>query len=247
VKTPLLAGATVLAALAWTVALLVDGTPFQTASVLLIGLGLASMATVAMVGMVVVGGRWAHRLGLAVIVVTAALAVVRPTDVAWVVATLTSALALGALLSPALLSTIRGLPSASGPPPRAVAPALLLLATPCLLGLAGADATSWALLVVGISAPVAAFVYSRVLPGGLLAVRLVWPALAIGLSPLLGWWAGVLTVVIAVVVAAISWGSSVKASYHPPLETGTALPIPPELAPREVLDAAQIDDTGRPL
>jgi hypothetical protein len=43
-----------------------------------------------------------------------------------------------------------------------------------------------------------------------------------------------------------AWGSSVKASYHPPREVGTTFPVPPELAPAEVLDAAEIDDTGKP-
>ena len=245
-KTPLLAASAQAAALVWVVALIVENTPFQTAPAFLIGLGLLVMSTVATVGMIVVGGRWAHRLGLAAIAMTAIVAVVRPIDAIWMVGVLVSALALGALVSPPLLASIRRLPSASGPPPRAVLPALLLLAAPCLLGLAGNEAAVWALLTVGVSAPIVAFVYSRVLPGGLLAIRLLWPLLAIALTPWLGVWAGMVSVVLAVIVAAMSWHSSVKASYHPPREVGTTFPIPPELAPPEVLDAADIDDSGRP-
>jgi hypothetical protein len=157
-----------------------------------------------------------------------------------------SALCLASLLTPGLLSTIRKLPSASGPPPRAVVPALLLVGAPCLLGFTGNDAQPWALLTVGVSAPLVAFLFSRVLPGGLLAIRVIWPVVAATLAPWLGLAAGVTASVLAIAVVVLTWHPSVKASYHPPREVGTTFPIPPELAPREVLDAAEIDDTGRP-
>lgn len=240
-----LAATTLLSALAWTVALVLDGTPWETVPVLLIGLGMLASAAVATVGMVVVGGRWAHRLGLAALAMTTVVAIARPIDPMWVVATVISAIALLALLSPALTATIRTLPSASGPPPRAVAPALILLATPAVLGFVGNGATPWALLVVGVTALGAAFLYSRVIPGGLLAIRLIWPLLALALTPLLGWLAGTVTAAIAITVAVAAWGGAVKASYHPPREVGTTFPIPPELAPPEVLDAAQIDERGK--
>ncbi len=244
-RSTFLAGTALLAALTWTVALVVDGTPWSTAPLFLIGIGMLVSATVATVGMVVVGGRWAHRLGLTVIAMTAVVAIARPIDPIWVVATVVSAGALLALLSPAVTGSIRSLPSATGPSPRAVAPALILLATPAVLGFVGNQATPWALLLVGLTAPNAAFLYSRVIPGGLLAIRLIWPALALALTPLLGWVAGVVTGVIAVTVAVTAWDRAAKASYHPPREMGTSFPIPPELAPPEVLDAAQIDERGR--
>ncbi len=236
-----------LSALSWVLAIVIDSSPLSTGPAFLVGLGLLTMSTVSLVGMVVSGGRWSHRLGLTTLAFTVVLAIIRPIDIVWVISVALTALALVALLSPTLTTSIRKLPSASGPPPRAIAPPLILLATPCILGFLGNEATTWALLVVGISAPNAAFLYSRVLPGGLLAIRLLWPALALALSPLLGWVAGVAAALIALVVAAASWDESVKASYHPPREQGSALPIPPELAPKEILDAAEIDDTGRPL
>ena len=233
-----------LAALSWVIAIVVDSTPFSPAPAFLIGLGLVVMSTVAFVGMVVSGGRWAHRLALVALAFCVVLAIARPVDLVWVVGVALTAVALVALLSPTLTGSIRRRPSASGPPPRAITPPLILLATPCVLGYLGNDATAWALLVVGVSAPKVAFLYSRVLPGGLIAIRLLWPAMALALSPLLGWAAGIATVVIALAVAIIAWDDSVKASYHPPREVGTTFPIPPELAPREVLDAADIDDEG---
>jgi hypothetical protein len=241
----LLAATTLLASLMWTGALVLRSDPFNAASALLIGLGLVVMATVATVGMIVVGGRWAHRLGLASLALTVVLAVVRDIDLAWILGISTTALAFVTLLSQALASTIRKLPSASGPPPRAITPPIVLLAAPALLGLAGNEAAPWALLVAGLSAPNAAFLYSRVLPGGLIAIRLVWPAMTLALTPFLGWIAGTVAAILALGVGFTAWDRSVKASYHPPTEVGTRLRIPPELTPREVLDAAQIDEKGR--
>jgi hypothetical protein len=241
----LLAATTLLAALVWTIALVVAPAPFEPAPALLIGVGLLATATVATVGMIVVGGRWAHRLGLLSLGLTAVVAVVREIDVVWVVGVTVTAGALVSLLSPTLTVTIRGLPSASGPPPRAVIPPLILLAAPALLGLTGNEAVVWALLVVGLSAPVCAFAYSRVVPGGLLGIRVVWPVLALALTPLLGWVAGIPAAALALAVGVSAWDPAVKASYHPPREVGSTFPIPPELAPKEVLDAAQIDEHGR--
>lgn len=244
-KPPLLASTTLLVAVVWTVALIVDRHPFAPAPALLVGIGLLTTATVATVGMVVVGGRWAHRLGLGALAATVAVALVREIDVLWSTGIAATALGLVAMFSPTLTDTIRQLPSASGPPPRAVAPALLLVATPVILGFVGQDATPWALLVVGLTAPLVGFLYSRVLPGGLLAARLLWPVLALALTPLLGWVAGVVTAGLVLTLAVLAWHPSVKASYHPPREVGTTFPIPPELTPKEVLDAAELDDRGR--
>lgn len=244
-KPSLLASTTLLAALVWTVAVVVDRGPFDPAPALLVGIGLIATATVASVGMIVVGGRWAHRLGVGALGATLVVALVREIDVLWVAGIVTTALGFVAMFSPTLTDTIRQLPSASGPPPRAVAPALLLVAAPVILGFAGQDATPWALVVIGLTAPLVGFLYSRVFPGGLLAVRLLWPLLALALTPLLGWVAGVVTAALALTLALLAWHPSVKASYHPPREVGTTFPIPPELAPKEILDAADIDDRGR--
>lgn len=245
-KSSVLKALTLLAALVWTAALVVDPGPLEPVPSVLVGFGLLATATVAVVGMVVVGGRWAHRLALASLAITVILGVIRAVDILWVAGVVSTAVAFAALCSPPILSTIRKLPSASGPPPRAVLPPLILLLAPALLGFGGNEAEPIPLLVVGLSAPLAAFLYSRVLPGGLLAIRILWPLLAVALSPLLGWWAGSLAVVVAGTVAIIAWDTSVKASYHPPREVGSTFPIPPELTPPEIRDAAGIDEKGRP-
>jgi len=244
VRSSLLTASTLLAALVWTIALVVDGGPFRVAPTVLVGVGILATATVATVGMIVVGGRWAHRLGLASMTITVVLAIVRDIDMMWIAGTIVTAIAFMALLSPTVTARIRKLPSASGPPPLAVAPPILLLILPALLGLVGNAATPWALLVVGLTAPNAAFLYSRVLPGGLVGIRLVWPLMTLALTPLLGWIPAVLAGATAIAVVITAWNRAVKASYHPPREQGTTYRIPPELAPHEVLDAAEIDERG---
>jgi hypothetical protein len=123
---------------------------------------------------------------------------------------------------------------------------LTLIGFPAVLGLAAWDVPSWATLVTGLSAPVAALWYARVLPGGLPMVRVLWPGLAFGLAitqaPVPGW----VSAVGGALVAVIAWHPSVKIAFHPPRETGTRLPIPPELAPREILEAADLDEWGKP-
>jgi len=246
VRTSLLAATPLAASLAWTAALIADSSPLEPIPALVVGVGLIVSGTVATVGIALSGGRWSRALGLVVLLVTGVVAVARPYDGWWAVGVAISALSLAALLSPALGRTVRKLPAAAGPPPRAVAAPLVLLVTPCVLGLLGNDAAPWALLTVGMGALVTAFAYSRVLPGGLLTIRLIWPLLALALAPWLGTLCGVAAALLAVAVAVLSWDRSVKASYHPPREVGTTYVIPPELTPKEVLDAAEIDESGRP-
>lgn len=243
-KPPLAALAPLAAALAWTAALIIEPGPFPgSPSVLLIGVGCISCAAVSTTGMVVVGGRWAHRLGWLVTGVTAGIAVVRPIDTAWVIAAFSS---MGAALALVFLAgRIRQLPSAAGPPNRAVLLSLVLLAVPIALGLT-ATGPIWPNLVIGLGGPIAALLYTRVIFGGLVVTRVVYPVTSLALSPLLEPAAIVVVIALATTVTALAWHPSVKTAFHPPRQTGSAFPIPPELTPNEVLDAARIDDTGKP-
>jgi hypothetical protein len=246
VRVPLLATTPLLAALTWAAALAVDPGPFAPSSVLLLMTGILALATVGMVGLTVTGGRWAHRTSLAALGAMFTLAVARPVDPLWVVALTVTALAAIALLVPPLTRAIRRLPAAAGPPLRAVLVPLLLIGFPFPLGLAAWDFPSTGTLVVGLTAPIAALWFARVFPGGLLAVRIIWPALAIGLA-FTQWLAPALVSISGgATIAALAWHGTVAIAFHPPRETGTVYPIPPELAPREVLDSADLDERGYP-
>jgi hypothetical protein len=235
-----------LAALAWAAALVIDPGPFAPTSVLLMMIGILGMATVGMVGLTVTGGKWAHRTSLASLVAMFIVAVARPVDALWVVALTATTVAAIALLVPKLTGAIRRLPAAAGPPPRAVLIPMLLIGFPFALGLAAWDEPSTGTAIVGLTAPIAALWFARVFPGGLLAVRVVWPALAIGLG-FTQWLApAVVSVCGGAVIAILAWHRTVSVAVHPPRERGTAYPIPPELAPREVLDSADLDERGQP-
>ena len=233
------------AAIAWTVALIADGEPLGAAGSLLTGVGLLALATVAVVGMTITGGRWAHRLGVLSVAAGLVVAAIRPVDGFWFAGLAASAAAGAALFMPQVTGRIRRLPAAAGPPQAAVVLPLVLLSVPFVLGVMAGTSDTWALLTVGLSAPVFAFAFSRVLPGGLVGLRIVWPLLALALSPLLSLPASVVTAITALLVAVVAWRPEVKAAFHPPREAGSTYPIPPELVPGEILDAADIDDRGR--
>jgi hypothetical protein len=246
VRVPLLATTPLLAALAWAAALAIDPGPFAPASVLLMMVGVLGMATVGMVGLTVTGGRWAHRTSLAALAAMFIVAVARPVDVLWVLALTVTALAAVALLAPPLTGAIRRLPAAAGPPPRAVLIPLLLIGFPFALGLAAWDEPSTGTSIVGLTAPLAALWFARVFPGGLLAVRVVWPAVAFALA-FTQWLApAIVSLCGGAIIAILAWDRTVSVAVHPPRERGTVYPIPPELAPREVLDSADIDERGQP-
>lgn len=230
------------AALAWGLALTVDSAPYDSSSTLLLVSGLLVSATVSVIGLVVVGGRWAYRLAWVVLGLSAVVATIRPLDGFWW-------LALGVSIAAAIglfpvSKTIRKLPSATGPGERAVLVPLGLLQVPTLVGLLGVGPSFYA-LAIGLSALVAAFLYSRVIFTGLVAVRVGWPLLATVLSLFLEMPSGLIVTAAAIAVAGLAWHPSVKAAFHPPREVGSTFPIPPELAPTEILDAAGIDDRGR--
>lgn len=238
-------GSLMLATTLWVVALLVDPGPLAPWSLFLAGLGLLTVASVSTVGMTVSGARWAWRTALGALGYTLALAVVRPIDAWWVAAISATAIS-GLLLVGAGSTGMRRLPTALGPPPASVLLSLTLLAAPALLGLAAWDQPGYATVVVGCTATLSALWYSRVLYGGLALARVGWPAVCLALA----WWqplaALLVTLILAALVAILAWRPEVKTAFHPPRERGTAYPIPPELAPPEILDAARLDERGRP-
>lgn len=245
-KVPLLSALSLLAALVWTGAFAADPGPLAPLSVSLVAIGLLAMATVGMIGITVTGARWAHRLALASLIATAVLAVARPIDVWWFAGFASTLLAAVALLSPAIAKGLRRLPPAGGPPWRAVLIPLVLIGFPFLVGIAAWSRPSLATGLVGLGAPLAALWYSRVLPGGLLALRALWPGLAVGLAFTQSVGPAIVCLAAGGVVMALAWHPSVGIAFHPPREIGTVHPIPPELTPSEVLDAAELDDRGRP-
>lgn len=228
------AAAPLASSVAWAVALIVDGGGRGAGSVLLMGLGLLLMGATSVVGMVVAGARWAHRLAFAAIGAAVLTASIRPVDPLWGLALVLTALAAAAILS--ARPAPRATSPAAGPPKRAVAVSLILLSAPFALGAISPEA-SWPELTTALSALVVALAYTRVAPGGLFALRYLWPALAVGLALPMGLPAGAVSAVLGAAVFGLGSGESVKTAFHPLLESGAAFPAPARPAPGEPPDA----------
>lgn len=236
-----------LAALVWALVIAIEPAPLDPGGALLAGGGLLIMATVGVVGMVVTGGRWARRLSIGVVAGGYLVASLRPVDAAWITALAVNSVAAAVLFLPAVTRHIRKLPAAAGPPPRAALIPLLLISVPFLLAMASVGKAGMAAFAVSLAALVTAFWYSRVLPGGLVAVRVIWPLVGLVMAWPLGLPSGLVSASAAVAVAVLAWTRESGVAFHPLEERGTTVPVPPELVPREVLDAADLDDGGRPI
>ncbi|CAN5804294.1 hypothetical protein BH23ACT5_BH23ACT5_11670 [soil metagenome] len=235
----------VLATGAWSAAMAVMPPGTSGTGTVLVTMSMWTATVTSIAGMLVARSRWAQRLGGVIAAAHGVVATLRPIDVWWMVALGLSAGAAVALAGPWLAGEVRTRPSATGPPPRAVLVPLLLVATPLALGLARGDDVPAA--VVGAGALLAAFTFVRALPGALWAVRVVWPALAVALAvPMGGTAPAALSFAASVSVAAMAWHSSVARSVRPLVRRGSVVPVPPELAPRDVLGATGLDDRGRP-
>jgi hypothetical protein len=87
--------------------------------------------------------------------------------------------------------------------------------------------------------------YTKALPGAVLAVRQILPASFL----VLGIWVGRTGLVMMLAglgVAVLAWQKDAKLAVRPLAAPGTRVPIPPQLVPSEILDAAGLDEKGRP-
>ena len=233
-----------LAILIWLAAIMLDPGPYHPNSVLLTGLGWLLLSTVATVGLVLVGGRWALRTLIVVLGTTLWVGSVIPLS-PWSIAGLgATALGLILLLSPRQHRLVRKLPSAGGPPARSVVVTLAALGLPLVLGLIPANANSW-VLVMAACGPLAAILYSRTIPGGLPAMRFGLIAAALALAAFMPLPHAIVAVLVSAAITATAWSSDVAVAFRPLIEKGTSYAIPPELAPKEILDRAGIDERGQ--
>lgn len=228
---------------AWTTALLLVPGDLNDTSVTLIGLSWWTLGAAAVVGMLVVRGRWARRLGIGVVATHGVVALLVPTSAWWISAVALSGLAAIGLAGPFIDPEIRQRPGAAPIPTRALLIPLILSSTPLAIGVAGTG--GWAPLTGGVGALVVAAWFLRAMPGALLVVRLGWPLMALGLGVIAGGWGGSVLALLGMAVAVAAWHRTVATALHPLTKRGSVVPIPPELTPGVVLDAADIDDRGR--
>jgi hypothetical protein len=242
--TVIAAGVLAPASVLGAIRLAVDPDPFEAGAAALLAVGALALTIASLVGLVVARSRWARLTGLLLALLWVGVFAVSPIDPLGVVVLAVATAAAAAYAGPWAARWARRLPRADGPPTAAVVALLGLLATPVAVALASADglhAAGWGL---AIWSPAAAWALSRGLTVGLWAVRVAHPLAALGAAALTGLPGGAAVALWGLVPAIAAWHRSV-ADAVAALEPVASVPMPPELAPAEVLEAAGIDDRGR--
>lgn len=231
--------------LLWAARLVAGPGPWATDAAAVLAVDLVVLAAVALVGMLVAGGRWARRLALGVVLGGAALAVALPADGLWTAGLAVSAIAVAGLAGTGMKGVVRERAAAAGPPTAAVVLPLLLLAVPGLVAAARPDGLGGADWTAAATAAVAAAVYAKASPGALVLVRVVAPLAAVAGGVAGGLPGGLVPVAAGVGVAALAWTRGARVAVRPLVESGSRVPVPAELTPHEILDAAGLDERGR--
>jgi hypothetical protein len=234
----------VLSASMWMVRLVLGPAFLPVEAAALLGADLVLLAAVSATGMLIGAARWAHRLGVAVAASELLLALGLEVDAAWVVAIGCTAAALVGLVGGWTRTAVRSLPPADAPPRAAVVLVLVMLAAPGLVALASGDGLGWGAWTVVLLTYLAAGVYARAIPGSLLAVRIGIPV-SLAASPAVSELPAAVMVPGAIALAALAWQRGVRLAVRPLARPGRAVPVPPEIVPAEILDAAGIDEHGR--
>jgi hypothetical protein len=230
----------------WSARLILDPRPFDPAAGALLAADLALLAVVAVAGLLVARGRWARTLAVVESTVWLILASIMPLDGPGVALTLVAGVSLAGTAGPWLTrGWLRLRPSADGPPASAVTVMLGLLAVPGVVAVVGSlGPLDWAFAAFAV---VGAWGLGRGFTAALWALRTVCGPLAVTAGVASGMPRGLVSALWGLALAAASWRTDLALAVNP--VAGPAprrVPIPPELAPPEILEAAGYDDRGRP-
>ena len=248
-KPPIFAPAALLAAaIAWTLTLAFGEPTIGTTAAAVAVVDLLVVVLVAIVGLVVARAQWARRFSLVVIGLMAAMALTMPISNYWVIALSLSGLAVVAVTGPSLNEFLHP-PISNGPPAKAVALLLLLLVLPGVTAFLAGSPLSFASWIVIVIAPIVAWTYGQAILAGLWAARIAIPAAGLLAMWALEWWAVLLFGTVIALEAWLAWSSQIHGAIagRDPVTKVRSVPIPPELAPPEILAAAGLDDRGRRL
>jgi len=212
-----------------------------------IGLGLLTLATVS--GALLARGRWSRWMTLVVSGLWFATAIAPPLHGVAVATIVTSTAAASIAAGPWLGRWLRHLPATSAPPPAAVVVLLMLIATPAVIGFTEGGAVpqpvGWAL--AGWSTLLALGLARAFVPA-LWVGRLAHAPVAVIAGLTMGLPTAVALLAKAMVETLIMWRRDLHLAVSPLMpERVTAVPIPPELVDPDLLRAAGLDDSGRPL
>lgn len=228
-------------------AFVVTGTdPFwQAGAGAMLAAGHLLLTAVVIVGALVGAARWAVGVGVALTAAIAVAAVLHPVGPAWVVMLISAAVALAGLLGTGLRAVVRQRPPADAPPARATALALGMLTPPLVVGSvqpSGVDFGDW--LLVGTALAVGV-IYTRAGSRAVWVTRIGLPLLTLAVPLVVPFPGLVLPMAAFGALSALSWTADARLAAVPLAAPGKRVPIPAELAPSEILDAAGLDDRGR--
>ena len=100
-----------------------------------------------------------------------------------------------------------------------------------------------------VFAPIVAWTYGQAMLAGLWAARVAIPGVGLLAIWGLAWWAVLLLGIVIAIEAWLAWSNQIHVAMtgRDPVTKVQSVPIPPELAPPEILAAAGLDDRGRRL
>lgn len=203
------------------------------------------LTAVAVVGALVGAARWSVGVAVGLTGIVGVIAVLHPVGSAWVVMVISGAAALTGLAGTGLRAVVRQRPAADAPPPKAAALALGMLTPPLTVSLVqpdGVNSTDWALVALAL---VVGVVYTRAGSRAVWVTRVGLPLLTLAV-PFVVPFPGLLLPFAAFgLLTGLSWTADARLAAVPLANPGKRVPIPAELAPGEILDAAGLDDRGR--
>ena len=211
----------------------------------MIAAGHLILTAIAIVGALIGAARWARWMGTGLAALLAVPAILHPIAAWWVVMVVSAGLALAGLVGTGLRSVVRQRPPAGAPPVKATALVLGMLSAPLVVGAVQPEGVGPADWAVAATAVVLAAWYTRAHDASLWGVRFGVPVLALASSAVVSWPAAALPVAGFAVLSRLAWSTDARIAVIPLASPGRSVPIPAELTPGEILDAAGIDSRGR--
>ncbi len=246
-RVPALIGLAVLASsTVWAIVVVSTATRLSTSAAALLGLDVVVLAAVVVAGMLLGRSRWSRASALGLLGLQLVFVPALPTGGWRLVALALTGVAAVGVAGPWLRSWLRHLPNAEGPPASVVVLLLGLLGLPAVAALANPTGTAWGSWLLAAVAVVAAWAFGRAWVPALWVLRLgLLPAGIPALFQSTRFGAAILLAAI-VALAALSWSRDVGLVVRPLLpQRADVFPIPPELAPPDVLREAGYDERGR--
>lgn len=235
---------TLVTSLTWAGALTLSPQPWTPITAGVMAAGLLVTAAVAVTLVVVQSSPVGYRISWGLLAVEALIASLQPISGVWWTGVLLIA-ATGALLTDSTLGGwIRQQPPPTPVPASSLALCLTLLAGGPVTALASPSTDLTWLPLLTFCAWLVLLWYVQRWPGRELAPRLASPLLGVG-GLLLPGHTGWIWVAAMLLAAVLAWTAGSRLAVRPLVERGHPVPIPPELAPADVLHTAGIDDKGR--